>query len=248
MLQLARTAVKRSLPLPCAGASRGLARGARGHGWLKRWQEDGAAAFAKCAPPTPFDFEAGGAAADRTTCWLEFEADGEPAGRCRIELASDVLPATSANFAALCAEGAGAGGYASSPVHFIEKGVGLAAGGVVRDGVGDHLRHRKAAASGDGGDLKRVSHAAGDAMYLEDEGFPIPHSEGGLVTMVNSGVDRNGSYFMLTVGPAPHLDGRCVSFGRIVEGLDVVQKIHDGTFTSRGVPAADLRVVACGVE
>ena len=65
--------------------------------------------------------------------------------------------------------------------------------------------------------------------------------------MANSGVDSNGSQFYLTVEAAPHMDGRCVGFGRIASGLDVVRDLVDTLYTQRGVPVEKVLVEACGV-
>ncbi len=47
----------------------------------------------------------------------------------------------------------------------------------------------------------------------------------GVVAMANSGVDRNGSQFFITLGPAPHLNGGYTIFGRVTAGMDVVNRI-----------------------
>jgi cyclophilin family peptidyl-prolyl cis-trans isomerase len=44
--------------------------------------------------------------------------------------------------------------------------------------------------------------------------------------MASAGVHTGGSQFYIDLAPAPHLDGRCVVFGRLVEGDDVLQKME----------------------
>lgn len=95
-----------------------------------------------------------------------------------------------------------------------------------------------------GGD---VGGSAFDSRYFADEAFLIPHAQPGLLSMANSGVDTNGSAFYVTLQPAPHLDGRCVAFGRVVDGLDTLLKIQDTVFTQRGRPMQPVRIADCGV-
>jgi cyclophilin family peptidyl-prolyl cis-trans isomerase len=41
----------------------------------------------------------------------------------------------------------------------------------------------------------------------------------------NSGPNTNGCQFFILTAPAPHLNGKHVVFGKVVEGLDVVRKV-----------------------
>jgi peptidylprolyl isomerase len=48
----------------------------------------------------------------------------------------------------------------------------------------------------------------------------------GVVAMANSGPDTNGSQFFITVSPARQLNDGCTIFGRVTQGMDVVQEIN----------------------
>jgi cyclophilin family peptidyl-prolyl cis-trans isomerase/HEAT repeat protein len=50
----------------------------------------------------------------------------------------------------------------------------------------------------------------------------------GMVGMASSGKDTEGCQFFITHSPQPHLDGRYTIFGRVVEGMEVVDKIQIG--------------------
>jgi peptidylprolyl isomerase len=50
--------------------------------------------------------------------------------------------------------------------------------------------------------------------------------ERGMVGMAHAGKDTGGSQFFVTHSRQPHLDGRYTIFGRVVEGMDVVDRIR----------------------
>ncbi|RKH85270.1 peptidyl-prolyl cis-trans isomerase [Corallococcus sp. AB045] len=51
----------------------------------------------------------------------------------------------------------------------------------------------------------------------------------GTVGMALSGKDTGGSQFFFTHSPQPHLDGRYTAFGEVIQGLDVVDALLEGT-------------------
>ena len=48
----------------------------------------------------------------------------------------------------------------------------------------------------------------------------------GSLSMAHAGKDTGGSQFFLTFRPTEHLDGKHTVFGRVIEGFDVLPKIH----------------------
>ena len=120
----------------------------------------------------------------------------------------DEVPLAAANFHAFCAQRYDGVGEAGQPMTY-------RCSKIVRLVRGQFLQ---------GGDTTHNEGGGGDSIYgsagFEDEllGLRMRHEGAGLLSMANHGPDTNRSQFLITLGPAPALDGKHVIFGRIVSG------------------------------
>jgi cyclophilin family peptidyl-prolyl cis-trans isomerase len=65
----------------------------------------------------------------------------------------------------------------------------------------------------------------GGEIFLEDEFTDLPHQRGA-VSMANRGsLNSGGSQFFIVLGDAGYLDGKHAVFGRVIEGMQVVDAV-----------------------
>lgn len=177
----------------------------------------------------------------KNNVYLVFSVKGaeEPLGRVELQLFDDECPRTAKNFRTICSgeKGKGKGGvkmwYQGSPIHRCVQGAFI-----------------------QGGDFIKGTGAYGESIYggdFKDEpkglkrAFDVP----GLLAMANSGKNSNTSQFFITVAAQPQLNGHHVIFGRVVTGMEVVEKVLQlhagGAGQGEGWKEAPVIVSECGV-
>ncbi|KAG6509140.1 hypothetical protein ZIOFF_034531 [Zingiber officinale] len=156
--------------------------------------------------------------------FLDVDIDGQHLGRIVIGLYGEVVPKTAGE------KKNGTGGrnlhYKGTKFHRIVSGFVIQGGDVTNS-------HGKGSESIYGG-------------TFPDENFSVKHSRAGIVSMVNSGPDSNGSQFFITTVKASWLDGEHVAFGRAIQGIDTVFAIEGGAGTYNGKPRKKVTIVDSG--
>jgi len=166
--------------------------------------------------------------------FFDITLGGEPLGRITFELYKNVVPRTAENFRQFCTGESRNSrgvpqGYKGSRFHRIISGFMLQGGDFLNgDGTG--------------------SISIYGTKSFADENFELKHTKKGLLSMANSGPNTNGSQFFITTVPTPHLDGKHVVFGEVVQGLDIVEKLEKTKTGRRGrdMPDLDVIVAQCG--
>ncbi|KAJ6765925.1 PEPTIDYL-PROLYL CIS-TRANS ISOMERASE [Salix purpurea] len=164
--------------------------------------------------------------------FLDVDIDDQRQGRIVIGLYGKDASKTAENFRALCTgeKGKGVSGkplhYKGTPFHRIISGFMIQGGDIVY---------------GDG--------RGSDSIYgsiFPDENFKIKHSHAGVVSMVNSGPNSNGSQFFITTIKTSWLDGEHVVFGKVIQGMDTVYAIEGGAGTYSGKPRKKVIIADSG--
>jgi cyclophilin family peptidyl-prolyl cis-trans isomerase len=89
--------------------------------------------------------------------------------------------------------------------------------------------------------------SGGPGYSFEDE-FNDHKVERGALAMANAGPNTNGSqFFIVTTDAAPWLDGKHTVFGRVTDGMDVVDTISELPRDARDKPNDDVVIESVSV-
>jgi cyclophilin family peptidyl-prolyl cis-trans isomerase len=162
---------------------------------------------------------------------MEVKIGQKAIGRMVIKLFRET-PRTSENFRCLCTGEKGKSKIAKKNLHFKNS-----------------IFHRVIPSfMAQGGDFTNHNGTGGESIYgtkFPDENFRFKHEGRGMLSMANSGPGTNGSQFFILFGVTPHLNGKHVVFGRVIEGLDVLKKIENVGSPS-GKTNQRVEITSCG--
>lgn len=175
---------------------------------------------------------------DANFCFLEVSIAGRRPRRIIIQLYRETCPQTCQNFATLCA--APGRTCTSKPISAYRGSIfhRIVPQFMVQGGDFEHF-------NGTGGH----SILSSSSKTFADESFAISHDKPGLLSMANKGKNTNGSQFFITLASTPHLNGKHVVFGQVVEGMDAVHSMATDVELEGTKPAAmqKIIIVDCGM-
>lgn len=149
--------------------------------------------------------------------FLDIGINNEFIGKITIQLYDDIVPKTCNNFKELCKTS-----YTGSIFHRIIKDF-MVQGGDVNNGMSIY------------------------GEKFNDENFEILHDKPYLLSMANSGKNTNGTQFFITTNETPHLDGKHVVFGEVIDGFDVVDKMNIVLTDDNDKPIYKIHVLKSGI-
>ena len=171
---------------------------------------------------------------DNPHVYFDIQHGNKALGKIVMQLYKDIVPKTAENFRALCTGDQGLSKISGKSLHY--------KGSTFHRVIKDFMIQ--------GGDFTNGDGTGGESIYGEkfpDENFKLKHTKAGLLSCANAGPNTNGSQFFITSRETPHLDGKHVVFGEVVEGMDVAFEIELVSKNENDKPDVDVVIVDCGM-
>ena len=150
-------------------------------------------------------------------------------GEVKIELFDDVAP----NHVKRIKELAKSGKYDNVVFHRVIDGF-MAQTGDVKFGKSDS----------DEFDLRRAGMGGSDLADLKEEFNSLPHDRGTLSMARSSDPNSANSQFFICFKPAPFLDRQYTVFGKVIEGMEHVDKIKRGDENNNGAVTEPDKIIS----
>ena len=142
-------------------------------------------------------------------------------GTIRVELFEERAPKTAGNFVELAEKGF----YDGVVFHRVIDGFMIQGGDPDGTGMG------------------------GPGYTIDDEFHPeLRHDGKGILSMANAGPNTGGSQFFITLAATPWLDDRHAVFGKVVDGMDVVEAIGQVKTGRNDRPVDEVRMESVTIQ
>ncbi|KAL7702899.1 cyclophilin 12 [Lotmaria passim] len=213
------------------------------------------------------------ASRNRQYCWFDVTIDGAKVGTIWFELFSGVAPLTCKNFCALCrgvsvdvpasSSSSSSVSPSTAPTTTTTAAKGPAAGSNNKDSNNSnstctHLTYKGTSffrilkdawvMAGDvTGDHGGTGGYSCYGRTFPDESFAVAHDAAGVLGMCNDGPHTNASSFYITRRPMSWMNRKYVAFGRVMDGMAVVDAIHAAEVKHNQSPMAKIIIADCGV-
>lgn len=159
--------------------------------------------------------------------FIDISIDDALTGRLVIDLFDNVVPKTVEHFRALITG---------------ELGIDKRTGKKI-----DYLHTKLTRVDTKAGLLHFGSMAMNIVSRIEDENFSLRHTERGLLTMISQGPNTGSFCFGITLKANPDLDFKQVVFGKVIDGINVIDKLESIPVNAVGKPFTPPVIAFCGV-